>query len=694
MNYNLFLQNSARIDMHGKNISSYYYAERTKPYTLRDIWALPTLGMQGNFIVGHETKLKDVVKLRIANNGEELKFHPFRHRYTPAWLQTEYRCLPDADIYSVSGLISVREEKCILKSDDCFLSKLTFLNEGRGKTKITVSLITPETDGRIKTETITRGMRQTFVVDIACIPFINGELMKEIELDLEPNRSLSIIYGVLFSNTETERAVARAKEIFNKYRDDVTAGYTIPSFIKENERILNDWFENNVPKLQIDNEDVKKVYYYRWYLVYRNIYTPSEVINGHTISGECIYESPIGAWFGCPIGLSVPVHIMEAKWMRNPRTAYSDLKGWCDNVGYYQGYIQYTPYTIWELYRQHPNKEFLSDNIGAILEYAKNHMSLDKIPITCGSWVTGAEYQPSFYQYTEPKWNWKNDNEGQKEGYEPTKLYRIDEIVFNMLNCYGIYRLTEALDMTEESERYLRRFEALKKHIIDNHYDSEKKRFYDIDLSTGKKCDEALSYDSFAPFMRGLIDSNEYADGLFDSITSDSELATRYGIPSSSKDCPMYWFDNCIAGPTNSSMAEPHFYGCSWNGPVWPFSFSIALDGLANAVGGSTERKNKWLDSFGRYTELHFMYGDRSALTVTEHYRGNDGASFSRTYDYFHSCWLDLFFSYYLGIKADSNGEIVCSPFTEEDFTLTDLTFNGRSYKITNTNGKVAVEKE
>ena len=143
----------------------------------------------------------------------------------------------------------------------------------------------------------------------------------------------------------------------------------------------------------------------------------------------------------------------------------------------------------------------------------------------------------------------------------------------------------------------------------------------------------------------------------------------------------MYWFDNCIAGPCQSSLKEPKTYGCSWNGPTWPFANTLVLEALGSAAKRNTKLQELFLDYFGRYTELHFLYGDRSVPVIVEHYRPTDGAPFSVFNEYFHSEWLTLFMEYYAGISV-KNGEVTFAPITDDEFILEDVKIAGKSYNF------------
>ena len=143
----------------------------------------------------------------------------------------------------------------------------------------------------------------------------------------------------------------------------------------------------------------------------------------------------------------------------------------------------------------------------------------------------------------------------------------------------------------------------------------------------------------------------------------------------------MYWFDNCIAGPTASDLSQPHAYECCWNGPIWPFAMSLVLNALGEAAYVNETLVDVFLGLFAEYTELHFDLGDRSTPCICEHYRPTDAASFSPYTEYFHSEWLNLFFSYYLGIRVTEQG-ISFRPMTRESFTVDGVVIRGKTYRF------------
>lgn len=691
MNINRLLESSKRTCLIGKNIYTY------EGYVDNKNWQPPMPGFFSSFkksygtfgiCIGHLVgDLTEGVYPEMYENGRKLEFEHVRHRWTPAWQQTYYRCLPDTSYYPNSGCISFCEKKCIT-NEDVFFSHIVIRSDKREETRVKIKLVCPhegEYSFDVTAGAVTLGKTFNAKVYIATKNTISKD--NEFTLTIPANGSVSFSYSLAISKHDMKTAEKSAENIFEN--SDVCGA---------NENNFNKFIAEFAPKLTTENIDILKIYYYRWYLVYRSLHKPSEVINNHPVQRDCIYESPYGGWFCCPVGLPVPLHIEEAKWMINPQYVYADTLNWIDGSCNYRGYIQHTPMAIWHLYLNHPNKELLKQGYNEYCKYALNRFNpqnddLEFFKVTVGSWITGAEYQPAFYQYTDVKWDWTYDSEGVSKGLAPkeSRLYRLDDITYSIANLIGCSKIAKELGKYEDSKKFSALADKSVKLLIKYFWNNEKKCFVSIDACTKMHCDEAICYDSFMPYLWNIVGEKFYEG--FSYIADDKELSCTFGITTVNKKCPMYWFDNCIAGPAKSSVKEPHPYGCSWNGPVWPYAVSGVLEALGASSVNNKSLIELWLENFEKYTELHFLDGDRSTPVITEHYRPSDGYSFSQTCDYFHSTWIDLFMKYYAGIMIDEN-TITFSPFTKEEFTLTNVVIGGKKYEFTqkNINGNLVKE--
>lgn len=352
MNINRLLENSKRISLIGKNIYTF------EGYTKKGEWELPSPGLSG-VCIGHQIDdFKGGVCPEFYEKGQKLQFEKVRHRWTPAWQETYYRSTPDSEYYLKSGCISFCERKCITQ-DDVFCSHIVLQSDKREATEISVKLVSPpegEFNFKIKIGALTRGKPIDAKGYISVKNTVSSE--NEFTLSIPANGSIEFSYSFAFSKDSLNIAEKKATDILEN-----------SAVFSEREEDFNKFMSDYAPKLTTENVDILKIYYYRWFLIYRAIHNPIEVIKDHPIKRHCIYESPYGTWYGCPVGLPVPCHTEETKWMTNPEFVYSNTLNWVEGLCYYQEYIQYTPMAIWHLYLNHPNKKFLNEAYNSCFEF-------------------------------------------------------------------------------------------------------------------------------------------------------------------------------------------------------------------------------------------------------------------------------------------------------------------------------------
>lgn len=140
MNYNKLFLNTKRTDLIGKNLSTVTVSGAD--IENKDKWDAPRFAMQGKFCCGHETELSDILTLEISENGAPLEFEPKRHSWTPAYLETYYRCAPQEEYYAPHGCIFAKETKAIT-AGDVFVSEMTVANNKKEKTTLKIKLSSP-----------------------------------------------------------------------------------------------------------------------------------------------------------------------------------------------------------------------------------------------------------------------------------------------------------------------------------------------------------------------------------------------------------------------------------------------------------------------------------------------------------------------------------------------------------------------
>ena len=652
------------------------------------MWSPPKMGMSGRWFYGLQTKLSDVVKVKVTQQKQSkqitLDFVPTRNEWTPALISTYFRSLPDTlkGSYVHSGDLTIKEKKCITENNVLIL-EYTLTHDNRTTGEYSIELLFPVfknlgSVNQYSFSTITDARAIGTVLPVeGFVSVANSENTDgKCTVHLIPFESKTLRFAVAFDSYSLENATTQATQKCNN-----------KAVFTEQISTFNKWFTDNVPLLKIENYDMLKLYYYRWFVAYRNYHNPSKYIKNHPFKTPVFYESPFGSWFGSTVGLSIPLHVSEVKWAKSPEMVKNDLLNWKNQGKLYDNYVQYTPSSAWELYLHYPDAQFLDTMYNSISAFTNRDINkTDKsiLPTQTGSWPTGAEYQPSFYEFLADKWDWRQDYEGKKMyGTNFTTIVRLDKAVFTIANSSACSNIAKVLNKKVDVAYFKDAADQMLKTIKTKHWDNKTGMFYSANPENYKLALESPCYDSFMPFMWGMMQDKGYLKS-FDKFFDPAWFWSDFPIASVSKTCPMYWSGNSITGPSNASLEKPHDYDCCWNGPTWNFSNGFMCEALGSAAltTGTDDMKIKWLHFFNKWADLHYAYGDKSVPCVIEHYRPTDGARFRSYVDYFHSAWIDPFMKFYLGIQIDDSGKFTFNPFTAEEFEIHDISIMGKQYSF------------
>ncbi len=653
-------------------------------------WSPPKPGLNGHLHILHGTDYTDPIQIEITEiDGEKkaaLQFVPTRNTWTPALLTTYYRSRPNAlgTDYIKTGSCALKEIKCIT-TNNVFIAELKISNCGpvsrvyeicvsnkmfnlpKTKTDSSISM-----SGPFEFATLAY-CRKTLRQGFAAIA-IQAEDFRW-QITLPPWGKRTIRYAFAVDGLSTDSALTQ-----------VQSAIADVDVFNCNVAAFNLWFADNVPELHLDNLDLLKMYYYRWFVVYRSIHEARRLLPSHEYPRPVMYESPAGPWYDCVIGLPVPLQIQEAAWMRNPMTGWNHILNWSEKVKGYRGYVQFTPMAVWKFLKNHPHRTHLMAVFESMKSFAieKAVPPFDHLPVQKGSWDPGAEYSPNFYQFTTPPWNYRNDMQFYKTS---TNLYvasliRLDTAGYAAGNLFAVSRMAELLGYEKDRTEMGAAAEKMLSLIKSNHWDPQLGLFLAVDPESGRLADQAACYDSFVPFMWGMTQEPQY-QVAFDKLFDPDWFWDEFPFTTVAKNCPMYFDGNAVVGPTEASLTNPNYYGCSWNGPTWNYANSLFAEALGQGALLREELRPKWIDFFKRWSDMHFLYGDKSVPYATEHHRPNDGMRFGRPAEYFHSSWLDPFFSYWCGIRvADDLKTLTFDPFAKHSFTLNMVCLAGKSYNF------------
>lgn len=633
----------------------------------------PEPGFAGRFDFIHKVNIPLLFQVT-ANLTDS--FEPCRTEWHPSHLRMVYE---DHRLYLV--------EQKFITWDDCAVSCQTWTN--RSQQELVLRLVTdelrfPKLDGdfihgRIELE------HYSFIIK-GVIAVSDPALLMEVRVKPGETKQLIVAaaYGIEGQDLR-ETLIARAS-VYTR------AGRTVEETVRHQQQTYERWFKE-APAFLSSDPVLNKTWTYRWFVLRHNAADPKY---GH-LQHPLFYEGrshkkskkPFGkgGWeFSKLINLSVPLHIMDARWHHDPAFCEGALRNMKESPGedgmfrcltvdtIMHSFANFSCWAAYQLYLVHGNDALAAELLPAmknnIAAWNEVHGSAsDHLMIEHKHTRTGKEYQPSYWYFHDfPK------NPKDKTTY--THLKRVDRAVYHYLNTLAVARLCEASG-DPEAGVYAKQAELIKQDILDKMWDEATQYFYDLHYETDEMA-MVRNIVGIYPGWAQLIDDTH--NGMIEHLLDEEAFLTPCPFPTVSIDCPAYSKDGGWRGTFVKGRN-----GCVWDGPSWPYTNSIALDALAKE---SKRRGHAFDRSFGHllreYSFLHFMNRDLSQPGIVEHYNSETGEPLSDEQEYNHSYYIDLIISHVAGLSIGQEG-IVLDPIHIglDYFSLDRVKVQGSELRIT-----------
>lgn len=577
-----------------------------------------------------------------------------------------------------SGHVEHSEEKFITW-DDCAVSRQVWMN--RGPTDVSIRLdVDPSWMVKDRGD---RFVEQHGFTVRALVRTPLAELWDGITI--EPGDRLEFVIAAALGLAETETfddLGARLDRIIGPGGP----GEAVAGQVSE----YQSWFAD-VPTFTSSDPVLDRTWAYRWFLLRHSLAVPGY----GQLDGPLFYEgrahkmaktpwAPEGWEFSKLIPLSTPMHLLDARWYPDHTIGagvWQTLRAAQGDDGLYYSrtvnsqFHAYANFLGWASYQYalvHPEtpgaREMLASLSAQVQgERVKLVTGNDELPVETEHILTGKEYQPSYWYF-----HGYPDDPRDRTGFTPLK--RVDRACYHYRNARGVAGLTRLLGQGDGAE-----FDTLASTVaadsLAKQWDEQTGFFYDLHHETDEKA-MVRNVVGFYPYW-AEITGPEHLPGLESALAA---FDTGAPLPSVTADCPVY-------SPTGAwkGVYVKGRNGCSWNGPTWPYTNSVVIDGLA----ATSRRFNHRYDSaFGRllrsYALLHFRQLDGRTPYLVEHYDSSTGEPISDEVDYNHSYFVDLVVRHVAGVCLDETG-LVVDPLDIglDHFALRGLHIAGRQVDVT-----------
>ena len=410
---------------------------------------------------------------------------------------------------------------------------------------------------------------------------------------------------------------------------------------------FNQWFFENIPFLDVPDEQIRQIYYFRWY-TYRNHIR--KTTDDYYIITEFL---PNVRWAGLHNAINCPaaMHIEEGRWLRNPEYLNDYLHYWL-----YEGSTHH--YSCWlttayyERYLVNEDRSILND--------------LDKLKDLYQFWIS-TRYHENLGLYYQDAGRDGMESAVGGNGYRPT----INS--YQYADATTLARLCEMSGDIDGVDYYTKQAKTIKSTMNEKLWD-KKDCFYKIIRKNQTEKIDAKELLGYIPWIFCLPDDTESFGTAWRYLMREDGFWSEYG-PRTAE------LKYAARNPVND-------YGggtCRWNGPSWPFATTQTLLSLANVL--NCYRNQRFVDKTDYYKILHTYAKSQyknGAPWIAENLDADNGtwiADCDRSPNYNHSEFANLIITGLLGIRPDESNTLTVNPMVPADweyFCLENVPYHGK----------------
>jgi hypothetical protein len=423
-----------------------------------------------------------------------------------------------------------------------------------------------------------------------------------------------------------------------------------------------DWFVRNIPLLDIPDQEMERIYYFRWYAFQKHI--------KHSPDGFLIDEFLDNvSWAGKfnTISAAAGHQIREARWLRDSEYANDYAKFWFSPDGEPRRYSFWAADSVYQLFLATGNQNLATSLLSAL---RKNYEA----------WEATHQDENGLYWQSDDRDGMEDSISGS--GYRPT----INSYMYG--DAVAISRIAEMAGQPQVADVYRTKAERLRA-LIEGRLWNPHDGFYE----TAPRQETAE--------WKGGRELIGYIPWYFDIPRPEHDVAWKYLFD------PEGFAGQY--GPTTAERNNPRFgfavqHECLWNGPSWPFATTQTLVALANLLNRPEKTAMNTSDYFHLLTTYaesqHIQLPSRRVIPwIDEDLNADTGTWIARSiltsrhqlprnrgryYD--HSGFADLIITGLIGLRPAGGKEALLHPLVPSEkwnyFALDGVPYHGHLLTI------------
>ncbi len=435
-------------------------------------------------------------------------------------------------------------------------------------------------------------------------------------------------------------ATAEYRIVMSMSEDSKESYFTDATPLETQKETFHQWFIDTIPYLDVPDEQIKQIYYFRWY-TYRNH------IRMTTDNYYVITEFLINVGWASlhnTINCSAPMHVAEGRWLRNDAYLDDYLYHWMEP------YYDSTEKNKWRYSDWLANafyERYLVNQDKTVLNY------VDKFKDLYTMWVEN-RYDADmgiFWQYANPD---AMENPVGGDGYRGT----INGYQYG--DALAIAEMCELVGDTEGAAYYRQLAADLRANVNEKLWNETDKFYKLIRLNQTEQID-AMELYNYVPWMFNLPEDTEEFGSAWSYLMSEDYFWSEYGPRTAELEYAARYLTSDYGGSL-----------CRWNGPSWPFATTQTLVGMANLLNDYKNQnsvdKDDYYQVLKTYAKSHYKNGSPWLAENLDADNGTWIADVKRSPNYNHSEFTNLVITGLMGIRPDDTDVLTVNPLVPEDW--------------------------